>query len=183
MKRPLWLALVLLVIAAGCSDDPGVPQDAGGELSGHWTGADTSNFSAPALAQWCDSAQALTVMAIRGDTGLAVAIHSRELPKVARYAVRQAPPPGRPVAKPVAGAALRWLGKTRVVGYQADSGTVQLSSIGQVVAGRFDVQLRRAGNDSGEIHLTGRFDKVPLEQGSARCASGVDSTHGTDILP
>lgn len=183
MRRTGWLFAAGLLLLLGCKDHPDVPKDAGGQVSGEWTGADTGSFRAPAVAEWCDSAQAFTIMAIRGDTGLALAIHSRTRPEPGRYEVREPPPQGRPILKPVAGAALRWLGKTRVVGYQADRGMVQLSRIGTVAAGRFDVRLRGVGNDSGEVRLTGTFDKVPVAPRSVPCVAGVDSTHGTDILP
>ena len=71
--RPIGVGVVLLGLAVGCgnSETSGTPT---GYMEARWTGADTGVVSAPAIAEWCEERRLLEIRAVRGDTGVALAV-------------------------------------------------------------------------------------------------------------
>lgn len=108
-RAGLGAALVAgLAAAAGCRErgsDGSAGAPSGARLEASWTGADTATFRAPATAEWCDSLDALTILAMAGDTGIGLVIRpgaGQPFAKTGRYRVRS---PGSAGHVPVADAA------------------------------------------------------------------------------
>jgi hypothetical protein len=115
------LGIALLGLAAGCQRSPQGGRE-GPWLEAKWTGSDTGAISGPATAEWCDSLHFLEVRALRGDTGLGLAIHPRDQLEAGVYPVRASARGDS--AAPAAAVAIRWFAETAIRGFQADSGSV-----------------------------------------------------------
>ena len=77
---PILLALAL----AGCSRAPGASGDRS-RLAAEWTGSDTGRIAGRAVAEWCDSLRVLEIRAVKGDTGVALAIFPADTIKPDSY--------------------------------------------------------------------------------------------------
>ena len=166
-----WFASLLL---ASCTGET-MPRGPWIEVRG--TGTDTLHFSAEARAEWCDTLRVLTIEAMRGDTGVGLAIHpgdsiasgSFPIHRPVRPDTAAADSAARAVAPPSAALALRWFSKTIVRGFQGDSGDVTLR---RDRSGRLDGQFSAAAHsmfDNGRVTVTGTFSGLRPRPAAAGC--------------
>lgn len=128
----------------------------------------------------------LEIRAIRGDTGIGVAIYPAETIATASY--RVVDPVKAESLPPAAAVALRWLTQTSVQGFQADSGTVELQrSASGLLSGKLSAHARSVA-DTQRIAVTGRFKDLvarpetggctaPPQQRNPRAAPGDTGVH------
>jgi hypothetical protein len=170
-----------LVGALACAS--GEPADSSaGSLRVEWTGADTGMLSAPAVAEWCDSLALLEIRAIRGDTGIALAIYpadsGADSVRPGSYSV--VPPKRAARTRPASAVAMRWFAETSIRGFSGDSGTVVLEAAG---AGRLSAHLR-SPSEGGRLMLTGSFKGLTVTPAPPDCAgappSASDEGQGAD---
>ena len=158
MRRGRAVAAVVLTL--GCEAAPWQ----GGQLEARWEGKDPGGFSAPATASWCADMRLLEIVAVKGDTGVALAIlpaGELEAGSYSNWDVARGEPP-----RPVVMAAARWFTNTAVAGFRGDSGRIELATERGEASGRFDFRMyMTAGSDTVRLH--GQFDGVPIDTGTA----------------
>lgn len=162
-----------LVGALGCSSgEPAGPP--AGALEVDWVGTDTGKFSAPAVAQWCDTLKLLELSAVHGDTGIALLLYPpdsiAQSDSVAPGDYPVVPPQRADSVRPSAAVALRWFAETSIRGFRGDSGRVTLAATapGQR-AGRFSAHLRSA-TDASRLTVTGSFTGLTVTPATPDCA-------------
>jgi hypothetical protein len=164
------LALVLWALACH-RDEPGA---AGGRLSARWTGADTATFSAPAVAEWCDSLRLLEIRAVAGDTGVGIALYPPDTLVAGAYPIRP-PNVADTILPPSAAVALRWFSKTTVMGYQGDSGALTLGRRPDgSLSGRFSAAARPLVSGA-RLRVGGTFDGLRVVRAPRECAGNPRS--------
>jgi len=131
----------LLLWASAC-DKVGV----GPRLTADWIGSDTGRISASATASWCPVAGRLEVKAARGDTGLGLVLYPVSDLAAGTYPAFD--PGVDTVHRPGATGAARWFTDRDMVGYQSDSGSVELTREDDRLQLRFGFRLRRLDGEA-----------------------------------
>lgn len=156
--------LPVLLLLAAC-------QAGGGKLTARWIGEqDTASFQAPVTASWCEANKRLDLFAMRGDSGIGLALYPVDSAQLAAtYTVTE---PGGPIqVRPGAGVAIRWFGKTAVVGFWGREGTITVT---QKKRGRLgvdiDAKLVSSVLDGPTLALTGSGSGIPIEPDTS-CAN------------
>jgi hypothetical protein len=177
--RRLVGVVALLSAAGACRDSAGSRPDAG-LLQAEWSGADTGDISSSATAEWCDEQRLLEIRAIRGDTGLALAVYPGVILSADSYPVLA--PSRSDSTVPSARVALRWFGATAINGFQGDSGAVVVS---RTDSGRLSgtVEARASSvTNSDRIYVTGTFRDLTVVDAARGCAP-PDSAADQDVEP
>jgi hypothetical protein len=157
MKRSgtgLFLALSIVAGCWGSVEEPVLT----GRLEARWTGPDTGQVSAPAIAEWCPEHGLLEIRAVYGDTGLAMVLYPLDTIDADTY--RVVPGAGADSLAPSAAVALRLFSPNAIKGYQGDSGNVVLERTGAgELSGTLEARSRSVLN--GELlRITGKFRDV-----------------------
>jgi hypothetical protein len=161
---PVWLALAVL----GC-DGPTttIAPNEPGALAVSWTGRDTGQFVAAARASWCAADSMLQVLATRGDTGVGFALLAQDSVRPNQYPVMT--PEIVVDWRPLASAAVRWMGSAEVKGYQAYSGVINVTAVDSGPTGTLDVRLKVPGADADTLRLTGTFTALAVVPAEGAC--------------
>ncbi len=166
-SAPLLLLLATL-LAAACR----TPASAAGEkalLDAEWTGAATAKMSGPATAEWCDSLRLLQIQALRGDTGVAIAIFPVGRFEAGRFTV--VPAARADSIPPAAAVAIRWFAETSIKGFQGDSGNVVVQeSRPGVYAGTFEARAHSV-TDTGHLSVRGSFRGLTVRAAVRGCTA------------
>ena len=169
MRR--WLVALASALAAlvGCARFDRDP--AAGRLEVRWTGSDSGAFAAPAEARWCAERRRLELRAIRGDTGVGLAVFPKDSLAPGSYRVVQ--PTRFDTTPPRAGVAVRWFGRIAIRGFQGISGTVALDSASRgLVSGRVDTRARSV-TDTTKLNVAGTFRGVPVRPAPPGCGDSA----------
>jgi hypothetical protein len=134
---------------------------------------DTTAFQAPVIAAWCRESQRLDLLAMRGDSGIGLALYPADSVELA--AVYTVTEPGGPIQiRPGAGVAIRRFGKTVVEGFWGRTGTVTVT---QSKRGRLgviiDAKLVSSVLSGPAIALTGSADGIPVGVDTSCAAAGA----------
>jgi len=175
-----WALLGVLGLTVSCTGRVGRAAHGRERLETRWTGSDTSAFSAPATAEWCDTLDLLLIRAISGDTGIGLAVYHDGGIESGSYPIRR--PEVAETMPPSAAAGLRWFSKTTIQGFQGDSGELELDNAsGGDISGRFTARAH-AINGSGRLTLTGSFEGLRVRPATRGCVPRArpDSTRGRD---
>ena len=142
-------AILGVALAAACGPS-------GPVLELEWTGADTGRATLVATARQCEG-NPLELMAISGDTGVAIGLFGEGVGTAGTYQIRE---PGVVSGR---GATLgaRWLDSAAVKAYRATSGSVTLTGAAPELAGRFSAEARQAG-EAAPVAITGSFRGVTV---------------------
>ena len=162
MQRAL---LFLLSISPACNR---APKALPGDLEVTWRGVERGRFLAPLEATHCAESGQVELLAIRGDTGVGIALflHDSAAVQPGEYPVV----PGSQYDEPRPGAtvAARWFATTTITGFEGMSGKVVLSATGPALTGSIDAILQ--GLDRPDtLVLEGRFSQVPLTKADSSC--------------
>jgi hypothetical protein len=116
----------------------------------------------------------LEIQAVRGDTGIALAVYPGKALAPGAYPVTE--PERAESVTPAAAVATRWPTKTQIQGFRGDSGqvTLQRSSSGRF-SGRMKARARSVV-DTQRITLSGSFSDLLVQPDSLDC-------EGNDSLP
>jgi hypothetical protein len=174
MRRPPPLLFLCLLGSVAACD-----RGAGTTFHATVTGAPRSRparLDGQAQAAWCPGPRWLQVLALHGDSGLALVLRpaaGRTGPALAgSYPVRRLTGDSAadgPATRPSAAVGLRWVGRERILGFQGDSGTVVVERVaGDTIAGRVRARLRLLALDS-VARIDARFQGVPMQQGGVLC--------------
>jgi hypothetical protein len=168
----------LAVLVGSCSRGAKRPAaDTPATVDVTWSGIEKGHFSAPATGEWCPTDSLLEITAIRNDTALGVALVAQDTLRPGQHPVVL---PGVVVKwRPLARAALRWIGAAENKGFEATGGNVHVTDVrGNTVSGRIDVRMA-AGVQRDTLRLVGTFTRVPMHPGSTACGRvGKGSTTG-----
>ncbi len=160
--------LPLLLVLAACSR-PAAPPPERARLEADWTGSDTGKLSGRATAEWCDSLRVLEIRAVRGDSGVAVALYPADSVVADSYPVL--PPARADSTPPAAAVGLRWFAETTVEGFRGDSGAVVVEAAASGrLSGRFLAHLRSV-TGVGRLTLRGTFRDLPVVPAARGCVS------------
>jgi len=179
--RTLLAALLLGASLAACGK-PADDEKKGPFLEVKWTGAaDSGKVSGPAVAEWCDSLGMLEIRAVRGDTGISLALYPKSGFKAQGYPV--VPSAVADSAPPAAAVALRWFAETSIRGFQGDSGNVVVQeSPAGVYAGSVQAHAHSV-TDANRITIKGSFSRLSVRPATRGCMprkASSDSTPGVD---
>jgi hypothetical protein len=170
----------MVLLLGACRQTAERPQRVG-HLEVGWNGRNGGNISASATAGWCAMRRVLEIRAVRGDTGIALALYpGKTLGPGAYRVVDGARAESVP---PAARIAVRWLTPNTVQGFRGDSGRVELerSSSGQLSG---SVRARaRSVIDTQRISLSGTFRDLtvlPDSQGCIQPESADDDADAGD---
>src|SRR5689334_12620698 len=105
------LALLMLPLLAALGACTG---RRGSQLDAHWTGADTGRLVTSAGAEWCAVGKYLRIEALRGDTGVAIAIFPADTVLPGRYQFAATLDDS---SRPAAAVVLRWLDALALAGF------------------------------------------------------------------
>jgi hypothetical protein len=134
----------------------------------HWSGADTADFSAPAVAERCDSLELLQIGAVSGDTGIVLALYRSGAVEPGDYPIR-APETAR-ATTPSAALALRFTARPWVLGFGGDCGMLRVR---RAPEGVLFVSFRagaRAAAGRGRLTLNGSFEGLRVQRAARSCA-------------
>lgn len=131
-----------------------------GQLAVEWAGVNAQTFSAPAEARWCRRDTLLEVVAARSDTGVGLVFTFQDSLRVGQHPVASSAVGAN--WRPAGLAALRWVNDTAVRGFEANQGSLEITSVGpEGISGTVDVRLKHL-DTSDTVRLRGRFDGVPV---------------------
>jgi hypothetical protein len=166
--RVCCLLALALGTGAGCRPRIRAERADGARLQVHWTGADTADFSASAVAERCDSLELLEIRATSGDTGIALALYRSGPVEPGDYPIR--PPAQARATLPSAALALRFTARTSVLGFRGDSGKISLrrSAAGELF-GSFRAGASAAAG-RGRLTLDGSFEGLRVRPAARSCA-------------
>lgn len=154
-------------LAGGCKAAP--EEKAGPVLEAEWSGSDSGKVRGSASAEWCASLHLLEVRALRGDTGIAIAIYPRDQFRPGRYPVM--PPSEADSVPPAAAVGLRWFAETSIRGFQGDSGSVVVEeSPPGVYSGVIEANAHSV-TDGGHIVVRGSFSRLVVRPGARACVA------------
>jgi hypothetical protein len=148
-----WTCLAIFLLLA-CDRQPTVVEDAPATVSVTWSGKHEGRFAVPAEAAWCPVDTMVQVFAMRGDTGVGFTLYATDTIRPAQYPVLS--PEVVVDWRPLGAAAVRWVGDVDMVGFQAISGVISVTSVDSGLTGTLDVGLR-VPNGVDTIHLAGEF--------------------------
>ena len=164
-REALAHAALAIGIAACAGPEPRAADAPRLELQ--WTGADTGRITSPATAEWCGVLRVVQIDAVRGDTGIAIALYPRDSIRPDSYPVLR--PEQADSVPPAAAVALRYFAETAVKGYQGDSGHVLLSvTPAGRLSGRFSAALKSA-SDGTRLHAAGAFHDLRVQPATRGC--------------
>lgn len=157
---------VLLLTATACGPTPS--KAAPGDLDVSWRGAERGRFIAPLEASHCVESGQVELLAIRGDTGIGVALFLGDSATIrpAEYPVV----PGSQLEEPRPGATVgaRWFATTTIAAFEGSTGKVTLTSAGQLLSGTLDASFT-ALDSPDTLQVTGSFSQVPVVKADSNC--------------
>jgi hypothetical protein len=157
---------MMALLSGACRDTPERSHSVG-HLEVVWNGRTRGNISTSATAGWCAPRRVLEIRAIKGDTGIALALYPGK--SIAPGAYRVVDGARAESVPPAARIAVRLLAANTVQGFRGDSGRVDLerSSSGQLSG---SVRARaRSVVDTQRISLSGTFRGLTVLPDSLGC--------------
>lgn len=146
-----------------------------GQLSASWRGGDSGQLAAPATASWCATGGLLEIMAIAGDSGVAVLVYPTDGVRSGTFTVVD--PLRQPVHAGGAALAARWPAAENIIGWRGVSGTVHLKVDGGSLAGDMEGMMLRPGPPSESLTFKGTFAALRADSGPAACPPDSGGRH------
>jgi hypothetical protein len=147
-----------------CGRQPG---EGGPRVVVQWTGTDSGRLDSPASAEWCDTLGLLEIRALKGDTGLGVAVYPKGVLQPGRYRVVR--PELADTSRPAAAVALRWFAETSIRGFRAESGAVVLE---QSAPGKYSGRIEaftKSVTDSAHVTVRGTLLGLTVRPSRSGC--------------
>ena len=157
-------APILLAMAA-CSR---APKAGPGDLDVTWRGSARGRFVAPLEATHCAETGQVELLAIRGDTGIGVALFLDDSTAVQPVVYPVMSGSMMQETRPGSSVAARWFAVTSIAAFEGVTGKVTLSSGGSALDGTIDVTFK-ALDRPDTLHMNGSFRQVPLVKGDTNC--------------
>jgi hypothetical protein len=167
VKRSLTALAIVLAGLPGCNREP-ASRGGAGRIDVRWTGGERGRLSGRATAEWCPILRLLEIRAIRGDTGIALAIYPADTIIPGKYRVID--PAKAESLPPAAGIALRWATQIAIKGFQGDSGSVVLDRTRSgELSGRVTA-IARSVTDTQRVTVDGSFQDLTIGPQARGCA-------------
>jgi hypothetical protein len=164
MLRPF--AVLAILSLSGCGSR--APKAKPGDLDAVWRGTESGRFIAPLVATHCAESGLVELIALRGDTGIGMALFLRDSAKIdpVSYPVL----PGSLLQEPRPGATVgaRWFATTNIAAFEGVAGKVQLEGTGGMLAGTIDAKFQ-ALDRPDTFRLRGTFSQVRVVQADSGC--------------
>ena len=157
--------LLAILVLAACNR---APQARPGDLDVVWRGAEPGRFIAPFVATHCPGSGQVELLAIRGDTGVGVALFLRDSAIVEPVDYPVFPGGQMDEPRPGAGFGARWFSGTSITAFEGVTGKVNISLTGMVLSGTVDVKVQ-ALDGSDTLRIIGAFSQVPLVPADSSC--------------
>ena len=169
--RILLAGLCGVFVLPGCREGEAARP---GDIAIQWQGEDRAGGAIlSARATLCRETGLVELFAIRGDTGLGLALFPPDSahPVAIDYRVFHAATD--PETRPGANIAIRWLDEITLEAYEGTGGWVRLdSSPSGVLSGALDAALRSVERPPPDtLRVTARFHAVPLDTAGPGCGS------------
>jgi hypothetical protein len=143
------------------------PVQGGPRVVVRWTGTDSGRIDSPASAEWCDTLRLLEIRALKGDTGIGVAVYPKGVLQPGRYRVVR--PEVADTSRPAAAVALRWFAETSIRGFRAESGAVVLEqSAPGMYAGRLEA-FTKSVTDNAHVTVRGTLRELRVRPARSGC--------------
>jgi len=160
------LAALAILSLSGCA--PRAPKAKLGDLWATWYGDERGQFIAPLKVTHCAESGLVELLAIRGDTGIGIALFLRDSSRIdtTSYPVL----PGSLLNEPRPGATVgaRWFATTAISAYEGVAGTVKIQSAGSALKGTIDAKFQ--GLDKPDtFRLRASFVQVPVVRADSGC--------------
>jgi hypothetical protein len=166
VKRSLTALAIVLVGLPGCNRASS--RGGAGQIDVRWTGSERGRLAGSATAEWCPILRVLEIRAIRGDTGIALAIYPTDTIIPGNY--RIVDPPRAESLPPAAGIAVRWATQVAIKGLQGDSGSVVLDrSRSGELSGRITAAARSV-TDTQRVTIDGSFRDLMIRPQARGCS-------------
>jgi hypothetical protein len=167
VKQSLTALAIVLVGLPGCNRAP-TSRGGAGQIDVRWTGTEPGRLSGRATAEWCSILRLLEIRAIRGDTGIALAIYPADTITPGEYRIID--PPKAESLPPAAGIALRWATQVAIKGFQGESGSVVLNrSRSGELSGRITAAARSV-TDTQRVSIDGSFRNLTIRPQARGCS-------------
>ena len=162
MTRRLTLASAALIVLVAC----GGGRQPDGTMDVSWTGADTTQYRAQAVALWCKQDGWLEITGLMGDTGVGVVVYPTDSILAGDYAVHD---PADSLGQGAA-VAIRWFGENAVYALQSRTGSVSLAedTVG-ALSGTFEAQVVSTMRPE-TLAVAGTVQRVAVTAGDTDCA-------------
>jgi len=138
-----------------------------GRLTASWKGGDSGRLAAPANAAWCSVGGLLEIMAVAGDSGIAVLLYPTDGIRSGNFTVID--PLREPVHAGGAALAARWPSADQIIGFRGVSGKVALRVENGQLAGDLEGLLLRPGAEAESLHFTASFASIRADSGPTAC--------------
>ncbi|MEP6474417.1 MAG: hypothetical protein ABJC74_11875 [Gemmatimonadota bacterium] len=160
-----------------------------GKLSASWKGRSNGSSATGALntgatANWCGAGKLLEIMAISGDTGVAVLLYPTDGVKSGTFAMID--PLREPVHAGVAAVAARWPDGEQIVGFRGVSGSATLTVVQGRISGTITGTMVRPGIQPESLAFTGNFSALQADSGTGACppdSGGKRVSHDSVVVP
>jgi len=168
VRSTVWCGLATLALVAACGSRAE-------EARFTWVRrADTASVAFPGAALWCAGPAWLELFAGSNDTGVAVAVFTRDSVLEGRFPIL---PVGErdDSLRPMASLAVRWFSETELLAFEGRSGTVELAMADDGLTARLTGHLMVLTDDD-TLDLTGSFPALRVVRGGPGCPAAGDSS-------
>ncbi|HXW96080.1 MAG TPA: hypothetical protein VEI47_00740 [Gemmatimonadales bacterium] len=136
LRRPGYMLASVIVLATACGKGGG-----GSQLKVSWTGSDTTSISVTPTVAWCPVANRLEVRAITDDQGFGLVLYPQGELAPGEYPIFD--PATDTIRRPGGTAAARRFTQREVLGFESDSGAIELTRAAGLLQLRFGVRMIR----------------------------------------
>lgn len=164
--RFLVSALLLSLTIAGCRS---TDSDGPGQVVAEWRGTHRGRFAAPMTAALCPESGTAELLAVRGDTGIGVALYPVDSAALTSGDYQVFASTVIEALRPGAGVAVRWFSGIDIIPFEGASGAIEVVVTDSMVSGSFTVRMMQpSGPDT--LLLTGQFTRLPLSRLDPGCS-------------
>jgi hypothetical protein len=162
------MRLVLLCLLAAALACNRAPKALPGDIDVTWRGAERGRFIAPLEAVHCAESGQVELLAIRGDTGVGMALFLLDSAIVQPIDYPVVPGSQLDEPRPGASAGARWFATTSIAAFEGVTGKVSLSVTGRALSGTVDVKFQSLDKPDS-LRMNGSFSQVPLIKADSGC--------------
>jgi len=161
----LRLAVIATVLLTGCQR---APKALPGDIDVIWRGDAPGRFIAPLTATHCAESGLVELLAIRGDTGVGLALFLKDSALIEAVEYPVVPGSLLDEPRPGANAGVRWFATTAIAAFEGVAGKVSLALNGGLLSGSLDVKFQSLDKPD-TLRMTGAFSRVPVTPADSGC--------------
>ena len=139
-----------------------------GDLDVTWRGTERGRFIAPLEAIYCAESRQVELLAIRGDTGVGMALFLPDSAVVRAMDYPVVPGSQLTELRPGATVGARWFATSTITAFEGMTGKVTLSETGDALSGTIEAGFK-ALDRPDTLQVTGSFSQVPIVKADSNC--------------